>query len=108
MSAPKDEERVLARIEQRLASDDPEMARRIEDLNAQFTEPTGDDRPTDRGDLGAVTGRADKDDEEVTGLGLDDGEERSWTVKVALALVVLAAVGVLLTAILSVPGGGEQ
>lgn len=52
--------------------------------------------------------RADKVYEEVTGLGLDDGEERSWTVKVAVALAVLAAVGVLLTAILSVPGGGEQ
>jgi hypothetical protein len=106
MSSSKDAERAFARIEQRLADDDPALARRIDALNTQFTESARGDRLTDRRDLGPVTGRADE--QKVTGQVLNGGEGRSWTVKVAVALAILAAVGLLLTAILSAPGGGEH
>ncbi|MFI6012564.1 hypothetical protein ACIBAG_27735 [Streptomyces sp. NPDC051243] len=106
MSSPKDDERAFARIEQRLADEDPALARRIDALNTRFTESGRDDRSTDRRDLGPVTGHADEED--VTGQVLEGGEGRSWTVKVTVALAVLAAVGLILTAILSAPGGGER
>ncbi|MER0484706.1 hypothetical protein ABR737_41390 [Streptomyces sp. Edi2] len=103
---PKDDERAFARIEQRLADDDPELARRIESLNTHFTELAGDDRFPDRRGVDPVAGRTDE--EGATDPVLDGGEEHSWTVKVAVALAILAAVGLLLTAILSTPSGGEH
>jgi len=106
MSSPKDEERAFARIEQRLACDDPALARRLDALNTQFAELAGDDRLTGRRDLDPVIGRTDE--EEATGQVLDGGKERSWTVKVTVAVAILAAVGLLLTAILSAPDGGEH
>jgi hypothetical protein len=107
MRSPMDDERALARIEQRLASDDPALARRIEALNTQVTELASDGRRPDfRVDGRPVTGHAHEN--QVTGQVRGGGEERSWTVKVAVVFAVLAAVGLLLTAILSAPGSGGE
>lgn len=106
MSPAMDEERAFARIERRLASDDPALARRIDVLNRQFDEPAGDGRLTAHGDEGRVAGHVG--DEAIAGHGIDGGEKRSWTFKVAVVLAVVAAVGLLLTAILSAPSGGER
>ncbi|GAA2531768.1 MULTISPECIES: hypothetical protein [Streptomyces] len=104
MSSAMDEEHAFARIERRLAREDPELARRIDAINSQFTGPAGE-RATDRAD-GRLTDRAAG--EERAGRPADDGDERSWTAVIAVVLVTVTVLGLLLTAILSSPGGEQE
>ncbi|WP_037890844.1 hypothetical protein [Streptomyces viridochromogenes] len=106
MSSATDDERAFARIERCLASDDPALVQRVDALNRQFSDPVGDDSFTGHGGKGRLTGQ--DDEKRVTDRALDGAGGRSCTVKVAVALAIVAAVGLLLTAILSAPGGGER
>lgn len=102
MSSGMDDERAFAWIAQHLAGDDPALARRIAVLNRQFLHLVGEDLLRDGNNEDRVVRRTEED--EVTDPAADG--ERSWTVKVAVVLAVVAAVGLLLTAILSAPGRG--
>ncbi|MGW0763158.1 hypothetical protein ACWD1Y_43005 [Streptomyces sp. NPDC002814] len=105
MSSARDEDRVFARIEHWLTSDDPALAQRMDALNQQFGKRVGDGRLTVHGDEDPVS--AHVDEERVTGKD-PGGKERSGTFKLAVVLAVVAAVGLLLTAILSAPSNGER
>ncbi|MGP3636976.1 DUF3040 domain-containing protein [Streptomyces sp. 24-1644] len=80
-----DDRRVLAEIERRLARDDPELTSLMDALNHQFTH--------NQDDAGERDG---------------DGERRDWRVKAAVALAILAVVGMILTAIFTRPPPAED
>jgi hypothetical protein len=79
MNPSMDDRRILAEIERRLARDDPELASLMDALNHQFPH--------------------DQDDADER----NDGERRDWRVKAAVALAILAVVGMILTAIFTKP-----
>ncbi|WP_051338659.1 DUF3040 domain-containing protein [Streptomyces flavidovirens] len=80
-----DDRRILAEIERRLARDDPELTSLMDALNCQFP------------------GAQDEADERNS-----DGERGDWRVKAAVALAILAVVGMILTAIFTRPPSAED
>ncbi|MGC9544143.1 hypothetical protein [Streptomyces sp. UG1] len=105
------EKHAFARIERCLAREDPELAQRINAINSQFTD-RADERFTAQTDerlLDHTDGpAADRAAEEHLADQPEDGGERSWTTVIAVVLTAVAILGLLLTAILSAPGGNQQ
>ncbi|MCC9708453.1 hypothetical protein E4N62_26235 [Streptomyces sp. MNU76] len=103
MSSP-DEAHAFALIERRLADDDPALARRIDTINQQFPDAADADRSTDDGHRDPSTDEAEQGGAAGRETALRGDTERSWTVKVAVALAAMAGIGLLLAVILSVRG----
>ncbi|MFV0132382.1 hypothetical protein ACLGIH_03815 [Streptomyces sp. HMX87] len=104
------EEHAFARIERRLAREDPELAQRIDAINSQFTDMCGEGTAqADERRTGHCDGRAgDRTAEEGPGDHADGGHQRSRSAVTAAVLAAVAILGLLLTAILSSPGGTQE
>lgn len=104
MAPGMDEDRLLAEIERSLAREDPALDERMAALARQFTEsPSGsgaetDDGTSSRGEEGrpARTQRAKRDRR---------GRRRDWRKVVAVAAIVVAVLGMVLTALFTRPAG---
>ncbi|MBG0851514.1 hypothetical protein I2W78_06545 [Streptomyces spinoverrucosus] len=107
MSSP-DDAHAFALIEQRLAEDDPTLARRLDTLEQQFPDAADADQGTDDGRRGPGTDEAEPDEAASRETALHGDAERSWTVKVAVALAAMAGIGLLLAAILSAHADDES
>ncbi|MBV7697338.1 hypothetical protein [Streptomyces sp. TRM70350] len=117
MSSAMNENHAFARIERRLAREDPELVRRLSAINSQFPDMV-DERVTATEERlmdhteerltqdGLATDRAAE--EHLAEQSEDGGPRRSWTAVIAVVLVAVAVLGLLLTAILSAPGGKQE
>lgn len=110
MSSAMNERHAFARIERGLAREDPELARRINAINSQFT-GLMDERVTAQAeerltqdDLAADQGA----EEHLAEQSESGGHKRSRPGVIVLVLVAVAVLGLLLTAILSAPGGRQE
>ncbi|WP_338894907.1 hypothetical protein WBG99_03485 [Streptomyces sp. TG1A-60] len=113
MSSAMNERQAFARIERRLARDDPELAQRINAINSQFTDLAGervtaqvDERLTDHSTDDRATDKAVEED--PADRPEDGGDSRSWTTVIVVVFVAVAVLGMLLTAVLSSPGGKQE
>ncbi|GAB2766167.1 hypothetical protein [Streptomyces bullii] len=108
MASRMDDEHAFARLEQRLASEDPALAQRMQILNGQFTDGAGGGPFRGHGEPDPIATTSHADEEAAVYHVPVGWTERSRTWKVTVALAVLAAIGLLLTAILSAPGGERR
>ncbi|WP_235192871.1 hypothetical protein [Streptomyces viridochromogenes] len=110
MSSAMNERDAFARIERRLAREDPELARRINAINSQFTGLMDERGTAQAAERLTQDGRAaDQDAEEhLAEQSEDGGHKRSRSAVIAMVLVAVAVLGLLLTAILSAPGGRQE
>nr|WP_254711674.1 DUF3040 domain-containing protein [Streptomyces sp. TRM64462] len=97
MAPGMDEDRLLAEIERSLAREDPALDERMSALGSQFTGEPPDDAATGSGRKKRRTGgKAAREEGRAKGY-------RDWRKIVAIVAVVVAVVGMILTAVLMRP-----
>lgn len=103
MASGMDEDRLLAEIERLLAREDPDLDARMTALARQLP-----DEPAARPAAPPARPARDSPRPDVPGSGDDgrgSGARHDWRKVIALVAVVIAVVGLLLTAVLTQPSG---
>ncbi|MEZ3180896.1 DUF3040 domain-containing protein [Streptomyces pimonensis] len=92
MNPEMNEGRIIAQLERRLAQDDPSLAATMDALNQQFPdEPRGE----------TTNSRQEADSQEETDSRQDEDEGRSWWLITITVFVVIAFLGLFITALLN-------